>query len=215
MDQAEQVTEILLNIKAVRISVNPPFTWNTGLNTPIYCDNRLIASYPKERKVVVESFIKLIKEKGLEFDIIAGTATAGIPWASFVAYELDKPMVYVRSHPKDYGLVKKVEGRMEKGARVLIIEDLISTGRSSVASLTSCREEYDANVVAILSIFDYEMKKSRKKFQEANITMHSLSNFSTLIQIAEEKKYINAEEKSIAISWSDNPEDWSKEHGGI
>src|SRR3989344_4854605 len=124
MSPEEKIAKILLDAKAVKVKVDPPFVWNTGLLAPVYCDNRLMISYPKERQIIVEGLKELIVKNNFEFDVIAGTATAGIPWASFLALELNKPMVYVRAQPKDYGASKQVEGFMPTGARVLIVEDL-------------------------------------------------------------------------------------------
>src|SRR3989344_1745756 len=208
MNREEAIAKLLLGIKAVKVSVNPPFEWNTGLLAPIYCDNRLLISYPKERSVVLEGFKDLIKENNLEFDVIAGTATAGIPWASFLAAELEKPLVYVRAQPKDYGAAKQVEGVMAKGSRVLVVEDLISTGRSSLSSVNACKREYDANIVAVLAIFNYEMEKAKKAFADANVNFFALSNLSTLIKLASQEKYLNDEEKDNALSWSKDPDAW-------
>ncbi|OGE79023.1 MAG: orotate phosphoribosyltransferase [Candidatus Doudnabacteria bacterium RIFCSPHIGHO2_01_FULL_46_14] len=208
MNREEAIAKLLLGIKAVKVSVNPPFEWNTGLLAPIYCDNRLLISYPKERSVVLEGFKDLIKENNLEFDVIAGTATAGIPWASFLAAELEKSLVYVRAQPKDYGAAKQVEGVMAKGARVLVVEDLISTGRSSLSSVNACKREYDANIVAVLAIFNYEMEKAKKAFADANVNFFALSNLSTLIKLASQEKYLNDEEKDNALSWSKDPDAW-------
>src|SRR3989344_2047687 len=168
MNREEAIAKLLLGIKAVKVSVNPPFEWNTGLLAPIYCDNRLLISYPKERSVVLEGFKDLIKENNLEFDVIAGTATAGIPWASFLAAELEKPLVYVRAQPK----------------------------------------EYDAIIVAVLAIFNYEMEKAKKAFADANVNFFALSNFSTLIKLASQENYLNDEEKENALSWSKDPDAW-------
>jgi len=212
MNREEIIAKNLLNIKAVKVSVNPPFKWNTGLLAPIYSDNRLTISYPKERRFILEEFKKVIKENNLDFDVIAGTATAAIPWASFLAWELDKPMVYVRAQPKDYGAQKQVEGTMPIGSRVLIVEDLISTGRSSLSSSAACKREFDANVVGVLAIFDYEMQKAKKAFGEANIIFYALSNFSTLIKVATENNYLTDEEKESALSWSKDPEAWHEAH---
>src|SRR3989338_9576666 len=164
MDTEEKVAQALLNIKAVQVRINPPFTWNTGLLAPIYCDNRLLISYPKERDLIIKGFKELIVSNNLQFDVIAGTATAGIPWASFLAMELNKPMVYVRAHPKDYGKTKQVEGFMPTGSRVLIVEDLISTGRSSLTSATACQREYNAKIAGVIAIFDYQMERAQQSF---------------------------------------------------
>lgn len=214
MNYEELIANTLLDIEAVKVKVSPPFTWNTGLLAPIYCDNRLLISYPKERNLVVDGFKALIKENNLEFDVIAGTATAGIPWASFLASELNKPMVYVRSQPKDYGKAKQVEGVMAKGAKVLIVEDLISTGRSSLTSASACQREYDAEIVAVIGIFNYQMQLANKSFADANIKLFAISNFSTLVRMAFEKKYLTEAEKDSALSWGANPEAWHKANGG-
>jgi orotate phosphoribosyltransferase len=214
MSTAENIAKLLLDIKAVRVQVNPPFVWNTGLLAPIYCDNRLLISYPKERRLVVDGLRQLVADNSLEFDVIAGTATAGIPWASFLALELNKPMVYVRSQPKDYGKAKQVEGTMPEGSRVLIVEDLISTGRSSLTSATACQKEYGAKIVAVISIFDYEMDRARKSFGEEKISLFSLSNFSTLVEVAAKEKHLTEQEKENALSWGNNPDVWHKNHGG-
>ena|SRR3989344_4414680 len=208
MNREENIAKNLLAIKAVKVSVNPPFTWNTGLLAPIYCDNRLTISYPKERRLIIEEFKNVIKKNNFEFDVIAGTATAAIPWASFLALELDKPMVYVRAQPKDYGAQKQVEGTMPQGSRVLIVEDLISTGRSSLSSAAACLREYDAKVIAVLAIFNYEMEKAKKAFADANVNFFALSNFSTLITLASQENYLNDEEKENALSWSKDPDAW-------
>ena len=215
MNQAEQIAKILLDIEAVKVSVEPPFTWNTGLNTPIYCDNRLVPSYTEQRKDVVNGLVNIVNENNLEFDVIAGTATAGIPWAAFVSYELDKPMVYVRAQPKDYGKAKQVEGFMPRGAGVLIVEDLISTGRSSLATATACKREYDAQVVGVVAIFTYQMQKAKNSFLEANIPLYTLSNFSTLLDVATKENKLSEADKVSALEWSTNPEQWSKDHGGV
>lgn len=214
MTQEKTVAKMLLDIKAVKVQVSPPFTWNTGLLAPIYTDNRLLISYPKERKVVVEGFKNLILENHLEFDVIAGTATAGIPWAAFLALELNKPLVYVRAQPKDYGAVKQVEGFMEKGSRVLIVEDLISTGRSSLTSVAACQREYGAKITGVVAIFNYQMRLAEESFAAADIKLFTISNFSVLIQVAAEEKYLSDEEKKNALSWGNNPEAWHKARGG-
>lgn len=214
MTQEENIAKMLLAIKAVKVKVSPPFTWNTGLLAPIYCDNRLLIFYPKERGIVVKSFKELIEQNNLEFDVIAGTATAGIPWAAFLAAELDKPMVYVRAQPKDYGKAKQVEGIMPVGSRVLIVEDLISTGRSSLTSAAACQREYNAQIVAVAAIFNYQMEIAKQTFADSRIKLFTLSNFSTLVRVAVEEKYLSEEEKESALSWGAGPEAWHKIHGG-
>ena len=214
MNQEETIAKMLLDIKAVQVKVNPPFTWNTGWLAPIYCDNRLLISYPTERSLVVKGFKDLIVSQNLEFDVIAGTATAGIPWASFLALELNKPMVYVRAQPKDYGKTKQVEGFMQKGSRVLIVEDLIATGRSSLTSAMACEREYEAKVIGVLAVFNYQMQVAEKLFDDTKTPLMALSNFSTLLKVAASEKYLTEEEKQSAMSWGADPEAWHKAHGG-
>jgi len=214
MEKTKIIAKMLLDIKAVKVQVHPPFVWNTGLLAPIYTDNRLLISYPNERKSVVEAFKKLILENNLEFDVIAGTATAGIPWAAFLAFELHKPMVYVRAQPKDYGAAKQVEGFMEKKSRVLIVEDLISTGRSSLTSAAACQREYGAQIAGVIAIFNYQMQLAKNSFAVAGINLFTISNFSALIHVAAEERYLSNEEKESALLWGNNPEAWHKAHGG-
>ncbi|MCX6752450.1 MAG: orotate phosphoribosyltransferase [Candidatus Nomurabacteria bacterium] len=213
-NEKETIAKILLNIKAVQVKVNPPFTWNTGFLAPIYCDNRLLISFPKERDLIVKGLKDLITKNNLQFDVIAGTATAGIPWASFLAVALDKPMVYVRSHPKDYGAAKQVEGFMHVGSRVLIVEDLISTGRSSLTSVIACQKECNAQIMGVLAIFDYQMERAKRSFLNAKIPLIALCDFSTLVKVAVSENYLTEEEKRNSLSWGKDPEAWHKAHGG-
>ncbi len=205
---ARSIAEILLSIKAVTLSTNPPYTWTSGIKAPIYCDNRLLISFPKERQEIIDSFKKLITANNLEFDVIGGTATAAIPWAAFLAYELGKPMVYIRPEPKGHGAGKQVEGTMAKNSRVLIVEDLISTGGSSIRSAEACTREYDAPIAGVIAIFTYEMQKAKDAFAAAKIPYYTLSSFSTLIELATEKKYLKPEDKASVLSWSANPSAW-------
>lgn len=212
MTIAEQIAKNLLDVGAVQLRVDPPFVWTSGLNTPIYTDNRLVISFPKERTFVVDAMLELIKEKNLEFDVVAGTASAAVPWASFVAQRLDLPMVYIKHKSKGYGTNKSIEGTMEKGARVLIVEDLISTGGSAVRAVQSCRDEYDADVVGVLAIFNYEFKKSKQAFEEAGAPLLELTNFSTLVRTASESGFIEEQYKDVILEWSNDPESWSEAH---
>ncbi len=208
MNLAVDIAKLLLDIKAVTVSINPPYTWSSGIKAPIYCDNRLIISYPAERRRIIEGFKSIIKEKGLTFDVIGGTAMAGVPWAAFLAYELDKPLIYIRPEPKAHGKGKQVEGTMPRGARVLIVEDLISTGGSSLKSAVACVREYEAVVTDIIAIFTYEMQSARQAFSDAGISLATLSSFSTLIEVAQQEKYLTVAEKSAAFAWSTDPEHW-------
>src|SRR3989339_1174810 len=196
---AQQIATILLGTKAVTLSTNPPYTWTSGIKSPIYCDNRVLISFPKAYKKITDEFIKIIEDNNIEFDIVSGTATAAIPWAAFLAYALNKPMVYVRHKSKDYGAGKQIEGKMPQGAKVLIVEDLISTGGSAVRSVEICCTEAKANVTAVLAIFTYEFPKANEAFSSVNIPLHTLCNFSTLIETATKEQYLKPEEKELIL----------------
>lgn len=201
------ISEALLETNAVQLNVKNPFTFVSGIKSPIYCDNRYIIGFPKYRKIIVNAFIDILKNK--DFDIIAGTATAGIPWASFIANELDKPLCYIRAEKKEHGKGKQIEGAECKGKKLILIEDLISTGLSSIKAFEAAKEE-GAIGLEIISIFSYEFEKANKNFENAKIKFSSLSDFSTLIKIAKDKKFISEEDFKIAVEWNKNPEEWQK-----
>lgn len=204
MTLAQDIANILLEKKAVKISVDPPFTWTSGIKSPIYCDNRLLISYPKERQMILDGFKQLISDNDLQFDVLGGTATAAIPWAAFLAQELGKPMVYIRPKPKGHGAGKQVEGTMEKGARVLIVEDLFSTGGSSIRSAQACQREYEAEVVGVMAIFSYQMKKCVEAFAESGLKNFALSDFPTLV----EQLDMNDEQKTLITQFKQDPAGW-------
>ena len=203
----EKIAKLLLELKAVDLNTKEGFVYASGIKSPIYCDNRIILSYEKEREDIIEGFLNLIKEKPLEFDFIAGVATAGIPWGAILADRLKKPFVFVRASKKDHGKGNQIEGEIEEGKKVLVVEDLISTGGSA---LSACRTLTDSScsVAACIAIFNYQMEDSLKNFTEAKISLYSLSDFSTLVKIASETEYINAEEKKKLMEWHQNPKDW-------
>ncbi len=201
------ISEALLETNAVQLNIKNPFTFVSGIKSPIYCDNRYIIGFPKYRKIIVDAFIDILKNK--DFDIIAGTATAGIPWASFIAYELNKPLCYIRAEKKEHGKGKQIEGAECKGKKLILIEDLISTGSSSIKAFDAAKEE-GAICLEIISIFSYEFEKANKNFENAKIKFSSLSDFSTLIKIAKDKKFINEEDFKMAIEWNKNPDKWQK-----
>lgn len=201
------ISEALLETNAVQLNVKNPFTFVSGIKSPIYCDNRYIIGFPKYRKIIINAFIDILKNK--DFDIIAGTATAGIPWASFIANELDKPLCYIRAEKKEHGKGKQIEGAECKGKKLILIEDLISTGLSSIKAFEAAKEE-GAIGLEIISIFSYEFEKANKNFENAKIKFYSLSDFSTLIKIAKDKKFISEEDFKIAVEWNKNPEEWQK-----
>ncbi|MCP3682710.1 MAG: orotate phosphoribosyltransferase [bacterium] len=203
------VAELLLKTHAVTLRTDPPYTWTSGILSPIYTDNRILMSYPLERRKIIDAFANAIKENELEFDTIAGVSTSGIPWAAWLAEGLNKPMVYVRKAAKGHGKENAIEGKVEKGEKVLVIEDLISTGGSSVAVVEALRTA-ECKVVACVAIFNYELKKGIDKFKKADCNLISLTNFSTLIELAAEQGYIKEDEKQKVLEWSKDPETWGR-----
>lgn len=204
MQLAEKVANLLLEKSAVRINLAEPFTWTSGIRSPIYCDNRILIGHPDARRVVVDGFRQLIAEQGIEFDVVGGTATAAIPWAAFLAHELDKPMVYIRPKPKDHGAGRQVEGDMPRAARVLIVEDLISTGGSSLTSAAACQREFDAKIASVLAIFSYGLNKSKTAFAEAGLQARTLSTFETLVG----QLPLGDHEKSQVLAFAADPASW-------
>jgi len=203
----DKVSEILLRINAVVLRTKPPFRWASGILSPIYTDNRLLMSYTKERDFIVNSFIKMIRKEKIKCDGFAGTATAGIPWASWLAQKMNKPMVFVRSESKDHGKENKVEGVIESGKNYVVVEDLISTGGSSLNTINAVREK-GGIVGSCIAIFTYELEKSKSNFESANVKLHALTNFTNLIKTAVAKKYIERGQLAHIMDWKKNPEGW-------
>ena len=208
MDTAKKVAAELLAIKAVFLSPAKPFTWASGIKSPIYCDNRLILTAPKARKVVEEAIAATVKEKFPEAEVLMGTSTAGIAHAAIAAWILDKPMGYVRGGNKDHGRGNRIEGRLEPGQKVVVIEDLISTAGRCIEVVEALREA-GADVLGVVSIFTYGMKKGLDRLAAANVTNYSLSNFDTLCEVAVEEKYISPEEETKLKKFMANPSDES------
>lgn len=202
----EKVAKALFDVKAVKINVKEPFTFASGIKSPIYCDNRYILGFPQERNVIVDSFIEKINN---EADIIAGVATAGIPWASFIADRLKKPLCYIRNKPKEHGRGKQIEGAEVKGKRVIVIEDLITTGKSSLVAVDVLQRE-EVSHLEVMSIFSYGFQSAVDNYQKYNCKFSSLSDFNTLIKLLEEVDYLSEEEAKIALEWIENPEKWGK-----
>lgn len=207
MNISTKVAENLLERQAVKISIDPPFTWTSGIKSPVYCDNRKMIAFPEEREAVVNGFQNIIREKMLDFDVIGGTATAAIPWAAFLAYELKKPMVYIRPEKKEHGAGKQVEGFLEAGQKVLIVEDLISTGGSSVKAAEAVREEGGV-VEDILAIVSYRLQQSFEKFDAANLKLHPLTTFETIAELAMEKGVIQPEDLEMVLKFKEDPVAW-------
>jgi len=203
----ESIAKILLSKGAVTLNPTQPYEFTSGILSPIYCDNRILISYPDTRKEIVDSFLKILKENNIQFDIVAGVSTSGIPWAAWIAEKLDKPMVYVRIEAKGHGKENKIEGRIEKNKTAIVVEDLISTGGSSLAVADAIKEA-GLKVGCCLAIFDYEMEKAKKGFSEKGCSLFSLTDFSTLVKVAVKEKYIKQEEEKLVLDWSKNPDTW-------
>lgn len=187
----KQIAQILLDLQAVQVRLNPPFTWTSGIQAPIYCDNRLLISDVEARRKVVAGFVKLTED--LEFDVVGGTATAGIPWASFLAEELDLPLIYIRGEAKKHGKQNQIEGRLNAGQKVLIVEDLISTGKSSLAATEAVRQA-GGEVKDVVAIFTYGFLQAVESFAQADLRFHTLTDLPTLIGIT---NFSEAEKKTV------------------
>lgn len=198
----------LLDIKAVFLRPDEPFTWASGIKSPIYCDNRLILTSPKARQVVEQAIADTVKAKFPQAEVLMGTSTAGIAHAAIAAHLLDMPMGYVRGSAKDHGRGNRIEGRLEKGAKVVVIEDLISTGGSCIDVVEALREA-GAEVLGVVSIFTYGMKKGLERLAAAEVVNYSLSNFDTLVDVAAEQGYIAPEAQQKLRQFMANPQDES------
>jgi len=205
----QQIAEQLLEIKAVFLQPSKPFTWASGIKSPIYCDNRLTLSYPVVRKNIASGLAQLIKEKFPETEVVAGTATAGIPHAAWASDVLDLPMCYVRSKAKEHGKGNQIEGKIEKGQKVVVVEDLISTGGSVITAVKGLRDA-GCEVLGVVSIFTYELPKGKELLQEAEIAAYSLTDYTTLLKVAEKSGYIQAEDMQSLQNWQKNPTEWGK-----
>ena len=204
-----KIAESLLNIQAVALKPNDPFTWSSGLRAPIYCDNRLTLSYPSVRKEIATGLKEIILEKFPGAELIAGTATAGIPHAAWVSDLLDLPMCYVRSKPKGHGQGNQIEGKAEPGQKVVVVEDLISTGGSVITAVEALRKA-GCEVLGVVAIFSYQLQKGKELLENAEITAYTLTDFETLSEIAKEKGYIQEEDMQKLSEWRKDPVEWGK-----
>ncbi|MDP4008319.1 MAG: orotate phosphoribosyltransferase [Candidatus Peregrinibacteria bacterium] len=209
IDYAREVAKALLEIGAVRLKPSDPFTWTSGLKSPIYCDNRMLISHPEAYELVVDAFVDIIENtENLDFEYLAGTATAGIPWAAFLAYDIAMPMVYVRSKPKEHGAAKMIEGDLPDGSHVIVVEDLISTGGSSIVTVNALREEGSCTVTDVLAIFSYNFAKASTRFKESNVNAYTVTNIQTLTDVAVEMGKITKEEQEMVLSFTRDAEAW-------
>jgi orotate phosphoribosyltransferase len=198
MSISENVAKILLKEQAVFLNINDPFTWTSGIKSPVYCDNRILISNVQARDYIVQCYVDKIKT--LKIDVIAGTATAGIPWASWIAHELKLPLIYVRSSNKDHGRQNAIEGKLHTGSKAVLIEDLISTGKSSIIAAKKL-EEVSVKVDLIISIFSYQFPDAQENFKSQHLTTDSLCYFEDLAKVAYDHKMLNTEELNHVLAW--------------
>jgi len=204
-----KIASLLLQINAIKLNTANPFTWASGWKSPIYCDNRKTLSYPEVRQVIKEEFVNLVKEKYPSVDLIAGVATGAIAIAALVADELNLPLVYVRAKPKGHGLENLIEGDISVAKNVVVIEDLISTGNSSLKAVEALRND-GCDVLGMLAIFTYEFPQAKTNFNKANVELETLSNYSSLLVTALQNNTIQQSDLPMLDSWRKNPENWNR-----
>ncbi|WP_149207873.1 orotate phosphoribosyltransferase [Flavobacterium johnsoniae] len=209
-DTAEKTAELLLQINAIKLNPENPFTWASGWKSPIYCDNRLILSFPSIRNYVRDEFAKNIEKQFGKPDVIAGVATGAIGVGILVAESLGLPFVYVRPEPKKHGRQNQVEGFLQKGQNVVVVEDLISTGKSSLLAVEALRNE-GANIKGMAAVFTYGFGVAKENFKEANVDLFTLSNYENLLDLAVQKQYITEDQQSTLQEWSVSPSTWGQE----
>lgn len=201
--------DFLLQIKAIKLDVNKPFTWASGIISPIYCDNRKTLSYPKIRTYIRQELVKIIHEQFGTIDLIAGVATGAIAQGALIAQDLGLPFAYVRSSKKEHGLTSQIEGVVESGQSVVVVEDLVSTGQSSLNAVTALKEA-GCNVKGMVAIFTYGLNEAEVNFSKAQVPLFTLTNYEALIQKAIERDYIKESDLKTLIKWKDNPAAWGK-----
>jgi len=202
----------LLRIGAVTLAPDNPYTWASGLRSPVYCDNRLALGYPPVRRAICEGLVGLIERHGLACDVIGGIATAGIPHAAWVADQLGIPMVYIRAEAKSHGKGRQIEGKLDGGQNVVLIEDLVSTGRSSAAAVDPIRRA-GCEVSAVLAIFSYALEQSRAAFEAADTPLYTLTDFPTLVRTARATGAVSDADLSSLLAWHADPVAWSDRIG--
>lgn len=210
-NHSEKVAKILLDIKAISLNPKKPFRYSSGILSPVYTDCRLLLSFPKERTTIRNLYVRTIQSSG-KFDVIAGIATAGIPHAAWVADKLNLPMIYVRGKAKDHGKRNQIEGKIREGQSVAVIEDLISTGESSAGAVRAIRKER-AKSSCIFSIITYGMNKSKENFKANRIKLISLTDFPTVVKVAEKIGYIKNKDKNLILQWVKDPASWGRKMG--
>ncbi|MDQ6610452.1 MAG: orotate phosphoribosyltransferase [Bacteroidota bacterium] len=208
MTDATVTAEKLLQAEAVKLDPLSPFTWASGWKSPIYCDNRRLLSMPYIRDYIKSELANMVFERYAQANLIAGVATAGIPWGIMVADQLKLPFIYVRPKPKEHGLGNQIEGEFSSNQKVVVVEDLISTGNSSLRVVEVLRQK-GVEVAGIVSIFNYTFDEAKEAFKTAEVTAYSLSDYPTLINLAVEKGLVDNEKKEILLKWQDDPANWN------
>ena len=206
-DIAKKTAEVLLKVKAIKLSPTEPFTWASGWKSPIYCDNRVTLSYPTVRVFLKEEISKIVESKYGKPDVIAGVATGAIAIVILVAQELGVPFIYVRPEPKGHGRKNQIEGHLESGQNVVVIEDLISTGKSSLNAVKALKES-GATVKGMVAIFSYGFDLASENFKNSNVYLSTLSDYSHLLEQAMDSKYITEKELDTLTEWRKDPENW-------
>lgn len=206
---ATRTAELLLQINAIKLNPQKPYTWASGWQSPIYTDNRKVLSYPEIRTFIKQQFLHIIKEKFADVELIAGVATAGIPHGALIADALNLPFCYVRSSPKSHGLTNMIEGHIVPGQKVVVLEDLVSTGGSSINVIRALRAE-KCNVLGLMAIFSYDFEVSRNNFEIEHCPVYTLSDYTYLIKQAMELSYIHETEINTLEAWRKHPDTWTK-----
>lgn len=209
MTDKKAIAEKLLQINAIKISINKPFTWASGWKSPIYCDNRKILSFPFVRDFIKSEMCNIIFQSFENADMIAGVATAGIPWGAMAADQLKLPFIYVRPKPKEHGLGNQIEGFYEPGKKVVAVEDLVSTGKSSL-QVVDVLKNAGLEVVGMVSIFNYGFEVAKKAFENSSVPLKSLSDYSSLIDLAIAKNFISENDQKELAQWRNDPANWNK-----
>ncbi len=201
------IAEKLLKVEAVKLNPENPFKWASGWNSPIYCDNRVTLSYPEVRSQIAQNLIEVIEKEFSTVDAIAGVATAGIPQASIIADRMGKSLIYVRAKPKDHGMENLIEGRIEAGQKVVVVEDLISTGGSSLKAVQALQAQ-GVEILGMVAIFTYGFPVAQKAFDDAGIKLVTLSNYNALLNVASQKNMLNEKQLASLSTWRENPSSW-------
>lgn len=213
MDTAsKKVASILLDLNAISLNPKKPFKYASGLISPVYTDCRVVIAYPEKRKEIIDLYIEAIKNSRVEFEVVAGTATAGIPHASWIADRLNLPMVYVRGKAKDHGKENLIEGIIKEGQKAIVIEDLVSTGESAINSVNAVRAA-GGEVSHVFSIITYGMQKAKDNFKENNLELVSLTAFDEVVKLAQSLGQIDKEEIDVILDWAKDPPSWGKKMG--